>query len=227
MRIILTILLATLLGGGGVYLWLYFGGFEAEQGKAIAFIDAYGNYAEIADTVEALTHLPGTEGNADRAELMTLLESVLTEGMEPERRDTLARLAFANLDNLKKEVDAAQASQAKLYQLLQDLDNASLVFRGVDLRTRTEAIVELARKRAELSARVTSILSETNEQTYTIITRILADKGELTQEHITEINNATAEAEKRFATLTDLYAELSAKKAELDIAFTAFASTAI
>ena len=227
MRIILTIILAVLIGGGGVYTWLYYGGFAGEKDVAIAFIDAYGEYDEIALHVEALTHLPGTEGNADRAELQSLLETVLTHDVTPERRDVLARLAFQNLDTLKKEVDAAQSAQAKLYQNLQQLDNVGRQFEGVQLRTQAGSIVTHARKRAELSARITSVLSETQDQTHAIITQILEDKGELTSAHIQAINSATAEAENRHDGLEGLYTEVLQEKKDIETAFTQFIATAL
>lgn len=211
-----------MIGGGGTFVWMYYGGFDGEQKEAVAFINTYGDYVEIAEHVEMLVHLPGTEGNVDRAELLTLLESILTKTMEPTQRDTLARLAFANVDTLKKEIDTAQIEQAKLYEVLQDLDTASRVFSSIDLHTRASEIVALARKRTEIAARITSVLSESNEQAQVIITRILADKGELTQEHITDINDTTDEAEKRFQTLEGLYNDLLEKKTEAEVRFTEF-----
>lgn len=227
MRIVITLFVALLLGGGGTFLWLYYGGFEGERSQAIVFIEAYGQYTEIANTVENLVHLPGTEGNIDRAELLVLLNSILTDTLVPQRRAELARLAFTNLDSIKKEIDGAQVAQAKLYQVLQDLDDASQAFTSIDLRNRVEEIVTLARKRAEISARITSILSETNEQTYAIITRILADEGVLSNAHVTEINISTAEAEKRFATLENLYIEIQKKKLEMDTMFSQFTKQAL
>lgn len=85
----------------------------------------------------------------------------------------------------------------------------------------------LARERAELSSRTTSILGETNDQTSAIITRILGDHGVLTSEHIVSINEATSAAESRFATLTELYAQMNAKKTALDAAFAEFVEMAI
>ena len=225
--ILFTILFALVFGGGGTFLWLYYGGFHGEDGEAIAFIDKYGDYNEIATEVEFLVHLPGTENNADRAELLALLETILTEDITNNKRKTLARLAFANIDNLKKEIDAAQIKQAELYEVLQDLDNSSRQFSSIDLRNRSSDIVTLSRKRAEIAARITSILSEINEHSYAIITRILSDNGELTQEHIIAINNITTDAENRFDTLEELYNDLIRMKNEIDEAFKEFAAAAL
>ena len=228
MRAILTtITLGILLGGGGVYAWHYYGGFSDERREAVIFIDAYGAYADTAEEVERLVHLPGTEGNADRAELLTLLNSILTENIEASRREELTRLAFNNLTAIKKEIDAAQAAQAKLYEDLQELDNASRVFHGIALQKDASSVVLLARKRAELTARITAILSEINDHTYAIITQVLADGGELTQDHIRAINNTTAGAEERFETLTSLYEELAVKQTELEKQFAEFVTRAI
>jgi F0F1-type ATP synthase membrane subunit b/b' len=225
MRSVVLILVAILLGGGATYAWLYYGGIGGEKATSVAFVESYGNYAEIADQVEAFVHVPGTEGNSDRQELLSLLNAMLTDTMADTEREGLARIAFTHLDTIKKEIDAAQSAQAKLYTVLQDFDNASRMFKGIELRTQASEIVALARTRAELSAHITSILSETNDHTYSIITRILADHGALTQEHITEINAATTMAEDRFATLEGLYTELIDKKQAMDQAFTVFTHT--
>lgn len=227
MRILIIILVGILIGGGGAYAWAYYGGFVGEKGVSIAFVDAYGAYHDTARQVEQLVHMPGAEENDARRELLQLLNAILTETMDAPRRESLARLAFTHLDTIKKEIDAAQAAQARLYTVLQDFDNAGRVFEGIALRTKAEHIVALARKRAELSARITAILSETNDHTYAIITKILADKGELTQEHVATINAATVAAEERFATLESLYTELTNKQQELDAAFVDFADAAL
>jgi len=184
MRFLIIILVALVLGGGGTFLWLYYGGFEGEKPQAVAFIDKYGEYNEVAEKVEFLVHLPGTENNTDREELLALLTTMLTEDIEPERRESLARLAYTNLDSLKKEIDAAQVAQADLYAILQEFDAVAKVFTSIELRNKAEEIVLLSRKRAELSARITSVLSETNEHSHAIITRILAEGGDLSQKHI-------------------------------------------
>ncbi len=226
-KLIITIIIALLFGGGGTFAWLYYGGFEGESESAIVFIEVYGDYMEIVEHVEYFVNLPGSSGNVDRAELLALLNSILTDKLEPIRREELARLAFTNLDVLKKEIDSAQASQARLYKMLQDLDNTAKSFSSIDLRNRSLGLVDMARKRAELSSRITSVLSETNEHIYSIITRILADGGELTQKHMININASTLEAEDRFDTLNDLYKELADIKNEMDIVFKDFARVAI
>ncbi len=227
MRTFIIVILALILGGGGTFLWLYYGGFNNEKKEAMSFIDAYGNYSEIADAVEKLVNLPGTEGNRDRAELFSLLTSILTEKMEPVKRERLARLAYSNLDTIKKEIDTAQLEQAKLYQVIQEFDNASRSFSSIVLQNRSKKIITLARKRAELTARITSVLSETNEQTYAIITRILQEKGDLSEAHIKEINASTEYAEKRFHSLESLYKELLEKKKEMEDEFNEFVKVAI
>jgi len=227
MRIFITLVLAILLGGGGTFLWLYYGGFEGEKAISVTFVDHYVNYEEIAQEVELLVHLPGTEGNIDRAELLTLLDSILTKKMDAVQRKNLAQLALTNLNTIKQEIDSAHVAQAKLYEVLQELDDASRVFSSIDLRNRAEKIVFSARKRAELSANITSILSKNNEQTYTILARILVDEGELSSAHITELNSATNETEKRFGTLEQLYSELVVKKKEVEDAFATFVAVAL
>ncbi len=223
----ITIFIAILLGGGGTFLWIFYGGFGNERDVAMEFIEVYGDYTDIVNRVEYFVHLPGTENNSDRRELLTLLNSILTDNIEPERREELARLAFTNLDVLKKEVDSAQIYQARLYKVLQKLDEASRKFSSVDLRNRAMNIVALARKRAEISSRITSVLSETNEQTYAIITRILEEKGKLTNEHIIQINETTDVAEERFASLELLYAEIMKKKEEMNSEFNDFIKVAM
>ncbi len=225
--VLLTICLALLVGGGGVYAWLYYGGFGGEKDVAIAFIDVYGDYADVAHTVDQLVHLPGTEGNVDRVELESLLEDMLTGDVGKERRDTLARLAYQNVDTLKKEIDAAQTAQAQVYERLQDLDNMARQFVGVRVRAAAADIVLTARTRTELTARITSILSEINTHTHAIVTQILEDEGELTDVHVAAMNAVTQRAEERHATLASLYDTLLRTSEELETAMKHFVSIAL
>lgn len=228
MRIlVLAIVLIGLLGGGGFFAYHYYGGFGAERGPAVAFVDAYGNYNEVASEVETLVHAPSAGENADRAALLSLLNSILVDDLEPQGRDSLAREAFAKLDAIKQDVDAAQSAQARLYSTLTDLENAVGTFHGVRLRDSATHIVGLARARTETAAHITSVLAETNEQTYSIITRILADGGQLTNEHTQAINDATSGAQTRHDELAGLYSDLMVQRESLDQAFQQFVAVAI
>jgi len=227
MRFLLVTILAIAIGGGTAYAWLYYGGFAGEKEQAIAFIDVYGAYSEVVREVETLVHAPGTEGNNSRAELETLLTKILTEEMDAEHRYTLTELAKTHLDTLKGEVDRAQSAQAELYERLQELDNSARTFSGMQVREKADAVVQLARKRAELTARITSVLSETHDQTSAIIARILREQGELTQAHIQYINDITAKAEERHATLSELYTELSVGQRTQSETFQSFVNTAL
>ncbi len=225
--IIIIIFVSTLLGGGGVYVWSQYGGVVPERAAAVQFIEAYGDYVEIADEVERLVHIPGNKGNDERTKLLGLLQSILTQDMDAERRGQLAQLALSNLGTIKDETHVAQAGQARLYVALQDLDTATRMFRSKDLRERTQNIVAMARRRAEASAHAMSVLAETNEQTQVILERIVQEGGALTYEHIVAINDATNDAEARFDMLRSLYDELLSQKESLDTEFKAFVMVSI
>ena len=227
MRIVLVVVCAALLGGGSVFAWWYFGGFGHEQGTSIAFVNAYSTYTEIAAQLEELVYVPGVEANVARQELLVLLNAILTETMEPTEREVLARTAFARVDTVKKEIDAARGMQDKLYQALQDLDNAGRQFRGERYRVRAHAVTERARDRAECSSRITSLLADMNDHAYAIVTKIIADHGALTAEHVTSINEKTDEAQQRFDTLTSLYTELGRLRAETEHALKEFTDTTL
>lgn len=216
-----------ILAGGATYAWLHYGGFGGDKGGAVAFIDAYSIYSETAAAVEGLVHQPSTEQNGSRVELQALLETILTEDIDAERRDTLARLAFKHLAVLRDEVDMAQSAQAELYEHMQQLDDAATRIRGTQQRTHADRVVDGARKRAELTARITSVLSETNDQTENIITTILRDGGALTDAHVMAINESTDKAEGRHATLTTLYAQLTEQQTLIDDSFAAFVDNAL
>ena len=128
---------------------------------------------------------------------------------------------------MKKDIDGAQTAQAQKYERLQDLDTASRAFTSIVRQQHVGEVVVLARKRAELTARITAVLSEINDHTYAIVTRILADGGALTPEHVQSINVSTDFAEERSETLAKLYTELIQKHLELETRFTGFAQRAM
>lgn len=223
----LILIFCLLMLGCGFGYWYYFGSLHGEPVAAVAFVEAYGEYNEHADQVEKLVHAPSAGNNPARQELLTLLNAILTTDMSEEDREDLARVAFANLDTLKREVDAAQTAQSKLYESLAGLDDASRTFRAYMFAEEARAIVDLARRRAELSTQITSNLSETGNHTYAIITRVIEEKGVLTESHIVDINAATDGAEKRFEQLNQLYRDLGDVRDELNARFTVFVQQAL
>jgi hypothetical protein len=225
--ILFTIIFAGLLGGGATFAYLYYGGFSGEGSTGIAFIEVYGDYNEIATGVETLVHVPGVADNKDREDLEQLLNTILVDNITNEEREKLARVAFSHLDTIKKEIDQAQASQAQLYQVLQDLDVAAKQLHGLEAKGVAEEIVVTARERAEHSARITSILSETNDHTYAIITQILGAGGALSQSQIQSINDSTNAAESRYDTLSRLYDELVLKRTQVEQQVQQFANLVI
>ncbi len=222
MRTLFIILIAILLGGGGTYLWVYYGGFDGERTSAIAFIDAYSTYDVAASRVEDMVHGPGTKRNPDRTNLLALLEKILTADISAEERSELARVAYGHLDSIQEGIADAKKVHGELYAIIQDLDNTSRIFHGVRAKEQAEKLVTLARERAETSARIIANLSETHEYTYAIITRVLEDGGELTDEHKNSINTITAEAESRHAALEEQYARSMEQSDALEIAFDQF-----
>jgi hypothetical protein len=187
----------------------------------------YGEYAERAHTVAELVHAPGLESNVNRAELELLLEEMLTKPMESESREAMARIAFEHIDILQTDIKTASEEQSKLYNLTQQLDNSARMFNGVKIRAQAGEIVVQTREQAEISARIVALLSYTYEHTYAIVTRILQDKGELTDAHKTAINTMTPEAEVRHSALKELYTEFSAKEARLSEMFGTFVEDAL
>lgn len=222
MRILGIILIAILFGGGGTYLWVYYGGFEGERTSVVAFIDAYSAYDIAASQVADLVHDPGTTRNTDRSNLLALLERILTAPLEANERAKLARVAYGHLDSIQNDIAEAKKAHEELYAIIQDLDNMSRIFRGVRAGEQASGLVSLARERAETSARIIANLSETHEYTYAIITRVLEDEGALTDEHKQSINTITSEAESRHAALEEQYERFMAQGEALDLAFDQF-----
>lgn len=213
--IVFLLLIAT--AGGGA--WYYYGNMHGEPEAAVAFVEAYGEYDEAATQVEALINAPATGGNGARQALLSLLGSILTGEQTPEEREKSARAAFSELEQLRREVDAAQAAQASIYSRIDALAVAASGFRAKRHADVADTIVDLSRERVEIGSQITSILSETNEHTYAIITRILEEEGELSQAHIVDINAATDAAETRFDNLNHLYQDLAAKRNEAEERF--------
>lgn len=222
MRIFLTLLCALMLGGGGAYAWLYYGGFEGERSSVVGFIDAYSTYDVSATRVAALVHSPSTEKNSDRSELLALLQDILTGTLTNDEREALARVAFTHLDSIQKGIADAAVAQDELYLNIQNLDTMSRIFTGMRAREQAHDLVSLARACAETSARIIANLSETHEHTYAIITRVLEDGGELTDEHKRSINAITTEAETRHAELEAHYTSFVAQRDSLTMAFDQF-----
>lgn len=227
MRIFLIIVALLVLMGGGAYAWYYFGGFDGDDAGAIAFIDAYGAYSEAALKVDALTHAPTVEQNEGRVDLLERLTSILTGTLTAAERESQARAAFGDLDALKREIDAAQAAHGDLYKTQRDLEAAGVRLANARSEAVAKEILALARSRTELAISITSLVSENHDHMYAILTRILDERGELSQEHVIQINASTDGAEARRDELERSYEELVRIEAETRATFARFVAVAM
>lgn len=208
-------------------MWHYYGGFAGDDAGAVMFINAYGEYADVAQRADALTHAPTVEENTSRSDLYASLAAMLTEAQADDVREVRARAAFAQLDQLKREVDAAQAAQADLLAAQEAMGEAARALKSARLRVRAQEIVEAAGVRSAVSAKITGLLSHANDESYAIITRVLEEKGALSQEHIIRINSITTAAETRHDELTAAYDELVRAEELIQSSFAAFVAEAL
>jgi len=65
---------------------------------------------------------------------------------------------------------------------------------------------------------ITVTLYAVNDQTITIMNRIIADEGQLTPEHTHYINEETSDAETRHDRLAQLYREMQSVSASIEAA---------
>jgi hypothetical protein len=213
-------------GGGGVGAWQYML-HTHEPAQVVAFINAYAEYAEYAQVLETLTTAPGSGGNEARQQLHQQLTIALSADRTSIERLQAAREARTALATIRQAVDNAQSSSARLYTLIDALEEVA--HRLVDVQNAQDAayIVAQVRSRQESSARIASVLSATNDTTDGIVSEIIASEGNLTNEHILRINAVTNDAEQRYETVADEVRSLQQIRTELERAFQTFVTRAL
>lgn len=196
----------------GVPLWYFF----FASGNPQAFLAAYNIYDTASTAEEIAAHVPGVGENVPRQKLNEILSRVLTAEMAPEERQKLSEDGLVLASELRVQIDAIGENGEKTGAALETLRKASKKVGGFSAKQKARSIVALAGERAQAIRDIEEISYGINTQLENIFHGITADRGALTPDRITALNQAIPEAEKQFDRLTEAYKKLDRIEKQID-----------
>lgn len=208
-----------LVCGGG--LWWYAGSARSQFGRA------YTKYQLAAAVQQNAAFIPGASSNPVRDALNQTLARILAKETKPAERLVLANQGRELIGQLNKEIDAigdtapaVTSSIAIMQTAAQDPGNA--IHRPAML-----TMVSLAQKQMATIEDIRGLSYRANFEIMQICNRITTDRGALTDQYVTELNNELPAMETQFNDRENSYADLQSNMYDIQKFYAGFSGSAL
>lgn len=175
---------------------------------------AYETYAELAQAQVDAAHVPAAPNNPVRQDLNRALSLALSSQVSSRERLAQAQAGMRLLELADGQVDEIGEASAKVDLLLAQAQVQSAS--GFAPGGLTWEILALAKKRSAIISDISGLSYRANFVTRGILERIIADRGVLTDEHVTSLNNSLPDLEEQFDRRSNLYTELERVGVQID-----------
>ena len=185
----------------GVGVFLY-GNRATDQ----TFSTDYAIYADIAAQADNAAYVPGAQSNPVRVALDQALTQILEGTISDSERLTLANEGLTLVQQSEDQIGDISSTSAKV-----DVAIAKMqvdVLNGFAPSAKVAQIIALAKERQSITSDIRAYSYKADFETSQIFTTIVADKGELTDAYITELNAEIPDVETEFDKRSDLYDQL-------------------
>lgn len=170
--------------------------------------NVYADYNRSGKSYSDAAFLVGSNNNPLRIELNQVLAEVLGKTMTPAERLERVRRGRELLGESQKQIDAIGDNGEVSSSSIELLDSTSRGIANLYARPNAAKVVELSKARGAMIADIRGLSYKTNYYISQIFDRIDNDGGELTQEHIRELNARIPELEAEFDRRSNLYTDL-------------------
>ena len=180
------------------------------------FAKNYGAYEMVAAEHTNAAYIPSTNDNPVRQELNRLLAESLAKELPVADRLSHARRGLELLKVTEGQIDRIGNKGEEVTAAIIQLDSVSSGVGALPFRIPMKRMVDLAYKRFQYVADVRGLSYRANYHTAEIFNRIIRDNGELTREHVLELNSALPLLEQQFDKRTNTYTQLQNTTVLLD-----------
>ncbi len=181
------------------------------------FTSDYSEYALRAKVHEDAAYLLSAPSNPVRLQLNQVLSDVLGKRMSAEERLKLATRGLELAGETEKQIEAVSKAGEAV-----DAAVAQMQVTMLDSLTSSQhakEVIALAKRRSEIISDIRAYSYRADFEVRKIFDRVIADRGELTQSHVIDLNIAIPELEEQFNARTDLYLELERTGEEMQRKF--------
>ena len=176
----------------------------------------YADYRLSGKSYSDAAFLVGSNRNPLRVELNGVLADVLGRPMSRDERLALVRRGRTLLEQSGKQIDAIGDAGDVSSTTALKLDSVSKDLTNLYMRPEASRVIALSRERGAMIADIRGMSYKTNYYVSRIFDRIEQDGGELTQEHIKELNSRLPELEAEFDRRSNLYTDLEGINYKID-----------
>ncbi len=183
-------------------VWYY-----SEHTKA-QFVLAYTRYSVAASLQQNAAFTPGSKENPLRESLNQSLARILTKETTSKDRLSLAHGGLQLIQHMNKEVDDIGTNAKLVENTVAYMDTAAHAPGNILRRHALLEIVRLAKKQMSTIENIRGLSYRANFEIAQVCSRIIADKGLLTNAYTIELNNKVPEVEAQFNLRQNSYADL-------------------
>lgn len=188
---------------------------RSDTKTSFLFNDSYGIFIETFKQHESSVFLPGSGNNPSRQELNVILEKVLTKTISAEERLSDSLLGLEKVKEVRKQIDELTKTGTLFDKATNQLEKKIKTLPNNKVK-HAKMIVRSAREYNEVTHDIENFLYVINDDGKEIFERIIAEDGNLSEDHIITLNEHIPEAETNFDALSFLYNDLTDIKTEVE-----------
>jgi hypothetical protein len=185
------------------------------------FEQAYEDYARAASAHDEAAIIPMLPENPLRRDLNAALSDVLTGEIAPESRVARAREGLSLLVLSEGNIDAVGEVGKDVTEAILTMEDRA-GFALLVAQAPASRLIELAHRRASVVGDIRGLSYRANHHTKEIFDQLVADDGEMTAEHASQLEKLLPEVEEQFDRRSNLSIELQALAGQVSTAFAEF-----
>lgn len=194
------ILVLVLCAAGGGWLW--------DHLALKDFKESYILYASLAAKNQNDAFIPAAAANPLRQELNDALAQSLAKETSATNRLRIARRGLELINSINKQVDQITESEAPMDAAIDVLTVSAHNPGNLRNRGTMMELVTLAHEQLAIIEDVRGYSYRANFETQQIFNRLIAEKGELTDAYVNELNAMLPNVEEQFGKRESLYIKL-------------------
>lgn len=180
------------------------------------FIVEAEHYQVSYDRYESIIHIPGSGSNRSRHEVNSLLSYVLMGEMPNTERSEVSKKALNHIDVLDSQVSDITTGNSNFISQGDVLIESAKIVHGHQAEEYARNMTEVVDNRVLYIEELSTILLNMNTKTRSIFERVITDGGEMTDDHVRELNNHLNGAEQEYDRLSYIYNELERFNGEFE-----------
>jgi hypothetical protein len=183
--------------------WFVYSSYSRDQ-----FGREYSRYSLAASVQQNAAFVPGAEANPLRQSLNQMLGLLLAKETKPPQRLILAREGLGLIAQMNKEIDAIGDTAPSVTESIARMQSEASSPGNIFRRKKAEDLVMLAHNQQALIQDIRGLSYRADFEITQICNHLISEKGVLTNQYTTELNDAIPATEAQFNKRQNTYNDL-------------------